>query len=88
MNQIRHGQIANTATWRSTATRATVSATRLGSVRDVEFARTLGGYGGEVRDPRAISAALLRACESGLPSLINVWVVPDAHASGSMKPDI
>jgi acetolactate synthase-1/2/3 large subunit len=45
----------------------------------------LGGYGEEVLDPRDISAALLRACESGLPSLINVWVVPDAHASGSMN---
>jgi acetolactate synthase-1/2/3 large subunit len=45
----------------------------------------LGGYGEEVRDPRDISAALLRTCESGLPSLINVWVDPDAHASGSMN---
>jgi acetolactate synthase-1/2/3 large subunit len=48
----------------------------------------LGGYGAEVREPRAISAALLRSCESGLPWLINVWMVPDAHATGSTNQTI
>jgi acetolactate synthase-1/2/3 large subunit len=50
-----------------------------------KFAQMLGGYGEEVRDPADIGPALLRARESGLPSLINVWVDPDAYAPGTMN---
>jgi acetolactate synthase-1/2/3 large subunit len=45
----------------------------------------LGGYGEEVRDPKDIGPAMQRARESGLPSLINVWVDPDAYAPGTMN---
>ncbi|MDT7605679.1 MAG: hypothetical protein QOG96_182 [Pseudonocardiales bacterium] len=44
-----------------------------------------GGYGEEVRDPADIGPALQRARESGLPSLINVWVDPDVYAPGNMN---
>ncbi|MCU1654031.1 MAG: hypothetical protein QOC67_2862 [Pseudonocardiales bacterium] len=44
-----------------------------------------GGYGEEVRDPADIGPALQRARESGLPSLINVWVDPDVYAPGTMN---
>jgi acetolactate synthase-1/2/3 large subunit len=45
----------------------------------------LGGYGEEVHDPADIAPALRRARESGLPSLINVWVDPDVYAPGTMN---
>lgn len=48
------------------------------------FARTTGARTEEVRDPDGIAPALTRARESGLPSLINVWVDPDAYAPGFM----
>jgi acetolactate synthase-1/2/3 large subunit len=45
----------------------------------------LGGYGEEVREPKDIRPAIERARESGKPSLINVWVDPDAFAPGTMN---
>ena len=50
-----------------------------------EFAKMLGGYGEEVRDPKDIRPALERARASGKPSLINVWVDPNAFAPGTMN---
>ncbi|NUT51376.1 MAG: acetolactate synthase [Saccharothrix sp.] len=79
MNQIRYGQARKYG-----AARERVGNT-LGDVRYDEFARMLGGYGEEVRDPADIAPALRRARESGLPSLINVWVDPDAYAPGTMN---
>ena len=79
MNQIRYGQIQKYG-----AARGRVGNT-LGDVRYDEFAKMLGGYGEEVKDPRDIGPALLRSRESGLPSLINVWVDPDAYAPGTMN---
>ncbi|NUR95412.1 MAG: acetolactate synthase, partial [Kribbellaceae bacterium] len=63
MNQIRYGQEAKYG-----KDRGRVGNT-LGDVKYDEFARMLGGYGEEVRDPAGIGPALLRARESGLPSL-------------------
>ncbi|MET9274958.1 thiamine pyrophosphate-binding protein [Kribbella sp. NPDC003557] len=79
MNQIRYGQEAKYG-----KDRGRIGNT-LGDVKYDEFARMLGGYGEEVRDPADIGPALLRARESGLPSLINVWVDPDAYAPGTMN---
>ncbi|MCO1660612.1 thiamine pyrophosphate-binding protein [Pseudonocardia humida] len=79
MNQIRYGQIQKYG-----EDRGRVGNT-LGDVRYSEFARMLGGYGEEVRDPADIGPALLRARESGKPSLINVWVDPDVYAPGTMN---
>ncbi len=57
-----------------------------------EFARSLGGYGETVRDPREITAALKRAKESGLPSVVNVRVSkefnsPLSQIQGFLKRD-
>ena len=79
MNQIRYGQEVKYG-----KDRGRVGNT-LGDVRYDEFARMLGGYGEEVRDPKDIGPAMQRARESGLPSLINVWVDPDAYAPGTMN---
>ncbi|WP_199561969.1 thiamine pyrophosphate-binding protein [Micromonospora deserti] len=79
MNQIRYGQAAKYGD-----ARARVGNT-LGDVHYDQFAKMLGGYGEEVRDPRDIGPALRRARESGLPSLINVWIDPDAYAPGTMN---
>jgi acetolactate synthase-1/2/3 large subunit len=79
MNQIRYGQIQKYG-----ADRGRVGNT-LGDVRYDEFARLLGGYGEEVRDPKDIRPALERARDSGLPSLINVWVDPEVYAPGTMN---
>ena len=79
MNQIRYGQEAKYG-----KDRGRVGNT-LGDVKYDEFARMLGGYGEEVRDPSDIAPALQRARESGKPSLINVWVDPDAYAPGTMN---
>src|ERR1035437_4943450 len=57
----------------------------LGDVPSDQFAKMLGGYGEEVRDPKDIAPALRRARESGLPSLINVWVDPGVYAPGTMN---
>ncbi|WAL67408.1 thiamine pyrophosphate-binding protein [Amycolatopsis cynarae] len=79
MNQIRYGQ-----TQKYGAQRGRVGNT-LGDVPYSEFAKMLGGYGEEVRDPAGIRPALERARESGKPSLINVWVDPDVYAPGTMN---
>jgi len=79
MNQIRYGQEQKYG-----KARGRVGNT-LGDVRYDEFARMLGGYGEEVRDPKDIGPALRRARESGKPSLINVWVDPEAYAPGTMN---
>ncbi|GAA4535800.1 thiamine pyrophosphate-binding protein [Amycolatopsis samaneae] len=79
MNQIRYGQAAKYGLPRERV------GNTLGDVRYDEFARMLGGYGEEVRDPADIAPALRRARESGKPSLINVWVDPDVYAPGTMN---
>ena len=79
MNQIRYGQAQKYGLARERV------GNTLGDVRYSEFAKMLGGYGEEVRDPADIAPALQRARESGLPSLINVWVDPDAYAPGTMN---
>jgi acetolactate synthase I/II/III large subunit len=79
MNQIRYGQIQKYGEGRGRV------GNTLGDVKYDEFARMLGGYGEEVRDPQDIAPALQRARESGKPSLINVWVDPDAYAPGTMN---
>ncbi|HKN51075.1 MAG TPA: thiamine pyrophosphate-dependent enzyme, partial [Amycolatopsis sp.] len=79
MNQIRFGQARKYGHERERV------GNTLGDVRYSEFARMLGGYGEEVHDPAGIGPALRRARESGKPSLINVWVDPDAYAPGTMN---
>ena len=79
MNQIRYGQIQKYGEARGRL------GNTLGSVPYDQFARMLGGHGEAVRDPRDIAPALIRARESGLPSLINVWIDPDAYAPGTMN---
>ncbi|MGO1052598.1 thiamine pyrophosphate-binding protein [Crossiella sp. CA198] len=79
MNQIRYGQAVKYG-----EDRGRIGNT-LGDVPYDQFAKILGGYGEEVRDPADITPALQRARESGLPSLINVWVDPDVYAPGTMN---
>ncbi|MHB8619070.1 MAG: thiamine pyrophosphate-dependent enzyme, partial [Chloroflexota bacterium] len=79
MNQIRYGQIQKYGPDRGEVGNA------LGDVKYDLFARMLDGYGEEVRDPGQIGPALRRARESGKPSLINVWVDPNAFAPGTMN---
>ncbi|GLY96671.1 thiamine pyrophosphate-binding protein [Actinoplanes sp. NBRC 103695] len=79
MNQIRYGQKRKYGEARERV------GNTLGDVHYDKFAEMLGGYGEEVRDPKDIGPALQRARESGLPSLINVWVDPDAYAPGTMN---
>ena len=78
-NQIRFGQIAKYGDNRGDV------ANVLSDVRFDLFADMLGGYGEEVRDPAAIRPALERARDSGKPSLINVWIDPDAYSPGTMN---
>jgi acetolactate synthase-1/2/3 large subunit len=79
MNQIRYGQAAKYGTDRERV------GNTLGDVRYSEFARMLGGYGEEVREPDGIRPALERARDSGRPSLINVWIDADVYAPGTMN---
>ena len=79
MNQIRYGQIQKYG-----AAKGDIG-NKLGDVHYDKFAQMLGGYGEEVRDPKDIRPALERARESGKPSLINVWIDPDAFAPGTMN---
>jgi acetolactate synthase-1/2/3 large subunit len=79
MNQIRYGQAQKYGMDRERA------GNTLGNVRYDEFARMLGGYGEEARDPADNAPAPQRARESGKPPLINVWVDPDAYAPGTMN---
>ncbi|MGH3436484.1 MAG: thiamine pyrophosphate-binding protein [Sciscionella sp.] len=79
MNQIRYGQAQKYGLERERV------GNTLGDVPYHEFARMLGGHGEEVRDPKDIAGALLRARESGKPSLVNVWIDPDVYAPGTMN---
>ncbi|SER15941.1 acetolactate synthase-1/2/3 large subunit [Lentzea xinjiangensis] len=79
MNQIRYGQAAKYGLERERV------GNTLGDVKYDQFAKMLGGYGEEVRDPKDIGPALRRARESGKPSLINVWIDPDVYAPGTMN---
>jgi len=79
MNQIRYGQPAKYGPERGGA------GNKLGDVPFGKFAEILGGYGEEIRDPGEIGSALRRARESGKPSIINVWVDPNAYAPGTMN---
>ena len=78
-NQIRFGQIAKYGDNRGDV------ANVLSNIHFDRFAEMLGGYGEEVRDPAAIRPALERARASGKPSLINVWIDPDAYSPGTMN---
>jgi len=79
MNQIRYGQIQKYGEERGDI------GNKLGDVKYDLFAKMLGGYGEEVREPQDIRPALERARESGKPSLINVWIDQDAFAPGTMN---
>ena len=78
-NQIRFGQLAKYGRERGEV------GNKLGDVAFDQFATMLGGYGEEVRDPNGIQPALQRARASGKPSLINVWIDPEAYAPGTMN---
>lgn len=79
MNQIRYGQEQKYGHDRG----------RVGNtLKDInysEFAKMLGGYGEEVYDPSEIRPAMQRARESGLPSLINVWIDAEVYAPGTLN---
>ena len=79
MNQIRYGQIQKYGEAKGDI------GNKLGDVYYDKFAEMLGGYGEEVREPAQIRPAIERARESGKPSLINVWIDPDAFAPGTMN---
>jgi acetolactate synthase-1/2/3 large subunit len=78
-NQIRFGQLAKYGPQRGDV------GNKLGDVAFDQFATMLGGYGEEVRDPEDIQQALQRARASGKPSLINVWIDPEAYAPGTQN---
>jgi thiamine pyrophosphate-dependent acetolactate synthase large subunit-like protein len=78
-NQIRFGQLAKYGRERGDV------GNKLGDVAFDQFATMLGGYGEEVRHPKDIQPALQRARASGKPSLINVWIDPEAYAPGTMN---
>ena len=82
MNQIRYGQLAKYGNERGNV------GNLLGDVPFGKFAEMLGGYGEEVRDPRMIAPALLRAREavhkSGRCAVINIWVDAKVYAPGTM----
>jgi acetolactate synthase-1/2/3 large subunit len=79
MNQIRYGQIQKYGEERGEI------GNKLGDVKYDLFAKMLGGYGEEVREPGDIAPALQRARESGKPALINVWIDQNAFAPGTMN---
>ncbi|MDR3515716.1 MAG: thiamine pyrophosphate-binding protein [Azospirillaceae bacterium] len=60
-------------------------ATKLGDIPYGEFAKMLGGYGEDVRDPDQIQPALRRARDSGKCALINVWVDPEVFSPGTSR---
>ena len=81
MNQIRFGQITKYGEQRGNV------GNLLGDVPFGKFAEMLGGYGEEVRDPKEIAPALLRAREAARKdqksAVINIWVDPDQYAPGT-----
>ncbi len=81
MNQIRYGQIAKYGEQRGNI------GNKLGDVPFSKFAQMLGGYGEEVRDPKAIGPALRRARDEvrsrGKSAVVNIWVDPDEYAPGT-----
>jgi len=81
MNQIRYGQVAKYGDQRGNV------GNKLGDIPYGTFAEMLGGYGEEVRDPKEIQPALLRARESiqktGKSAVVNIWVDPDEYAPGT-----
>lgn len=79
MNQIRYGQIQKYGPEKGNV------GNKLGDVQYSKFAQMLGGYGEEVHEASQIRPALDRARASGKPSLINVWIDPDAYAPGTMN---
>jgi acetolactate synthase I/II/III large subunit len=79
MNQIRFGQIRKYGRERGEI------GNKLSDVRYSLFAQMLGGHGEEVTEAAQIGPALRRARESGKPSLINVWVDPEAYAPGTQN---
>ena len=79
MNQIRYGQLQKYGSERGEV------GNYLGDVNFDLFAKMLDGYGEEVREPGEIGPALQRARESGKPSLINVWIDPEAFAPGTLN---
>jgi acetolactate synthase-1/2/3 large subunit len=79
MNQIRFGQLRKYGPERGDI------GNKLSDVRYSLFAQMLGGHGEEVTDPAEIGPALRRARESGKPSLVNVWLDPEAYSSGTMN---
>jgi thiamine pyrophosphate-dependent acetolactate synthase large subunit-like protein len=91
VDNVRHEQVAAHSADGYARMEATYGSDRgrigntLGDVPSDQFAKMLGGYGEEVRDPKDIAPALRRARESGLPSLINVWVDPGVYAPGTMN---
>jgi acetolactate synthase-1/2/3 large subunit len=78
-NQIRFGQISKYGKERGDI------GNLMGDVHFEKFAQMLGGYGEEVRDPKDIRPALERARQSGLPSLVNVWIDPEAYSPGTQN---
>ncbi|MEE8397026.1 MAG: thiamine pyrophosphate-binding protein [bacterium] len=78
-NQIRFGQISKYGPERGNV------ANVLSEVRFDKFATMLGGHGEHVTKAEDIAPALQRARESGLPSLINVAIDPDAYSSGTQN---
>jgi acetolactate synthase-1/2/3 large subunit len=78
MNQVRYTTMTHLGKQNSEV------ATKLSNVPYGEFAKILGGYGEDIRDPDQIQPALRRARASGKCALINVWVDPDVFSSGTM----
>ena len=56
----------------------------LGHQRYDKMVEALGGYGEYVDKPSEIRPAILRAFESGKPSLVNVCTDPEAQATTDM----
>ena len=81
MNQIRFGQITKYGEQRGDV------GNLLGDVPFGSFAHMLGGYGEEVRDPKEIGPALLRAREAVAKdqksAVVNIWVDPNQYAPGT-----
>lgn len=80
MNQIRCGQIMKYGEERGNV------GNMLGDVPFGDFAKMLGGYGEDVREPAEIRPALERAraaVKEGQPALVNIWVDINEWAPGT-----